>query len=140
MKGLKVRINATPDNKGNLRGANLELHEYQGKTTPRVKINGDRLQIGTASEAAAAAQQNGTAPTPAPTGNGGNGYGASPGTLTHYLSGVGRAYRYARDVLGITDEQAAIAFSNTVGIALSSGKLVLDDEPEPSTSDQPLPF
>jgi len=140
--GQDVLISATKNEKGTLQGAKIDIHEHQGKTYRRIKVDGERLAFA-AHVAAAATPTNGhaqaasappaapaTQPTPPPTTAPASAASAVPArlTLTEYLSAAGRAYRYATDVLGVTDQQAAVAFADTAAIATSNGHLVIDQD------------
>ena len=123
IEGQTVTINASENSRGNLVGATVKHGEYQGNKTINLSLTKDHLQLAPAStngNAQDVPSEEGTSPIESASfrqdQNG-------RVTVDLYLAIAEKAYRYATKTLKISDEQAAVAFTNTLAIAVTQGRL-----------------
>jgi hypothetical protein len=121
MVGRTIQVNAVESNKGVLVGAKVDVSEYNGQTTTRVKAsgNGVTVQGGTPAQTAAPSTPTASMPTGVHT------MPTDAPTLTELIEMTKYVIRELREDFG-GDATALAAVANTATIALTNRKLVLD--------------
>jgi len=117
MQGCCVRINATEIKKDKLGGAEVRRDTYRGEERVRISVTGDHLQITTAQEPDQATAQQ---PSSTAIRNGRL-------SVSDVLAVASRANDAFREMLGTEDTSAVAACINTVLIAVTQGRVDVDE-------------